>query len=73
MKTILVRKEEYGGKCGICGCKVLLFTDRDPWMLNCLCGTVPVPVWVTIDNYSKTQYRRHFQTEFLPSEAEGSK
>ena len=69
-KTILVRKEEYGGNCSICKQPVELLNNGEPWLEKCRCGTVEAPKWVQIDSYSKHQYRRHFELITVPKETE---
>jgi hypothetical protein len=66
-----IRKEEYGGTCGICLKPVELLNSGDPWLLKCGCGTVEVPVWAQVDGYAKTCYGRRFEIVVLPKESEG--
>lgn len=66
MRTILVRKEEYGGTCGVCGSKVLLLVDGETWRLQCDCKIIDVPRYIMVDPYQKKKYRQRFEMEVLP-------
>lgn len=60
-KTIFVRKDEYGGTCGVCGCDVLLLWDKEPWMLSCMCKDEEIPTYINIDPYNRKQYLKRFK------------
>ena len=64
-KQILVRKDEFGGDCAICGTMVLLDTSGEPWTMSCGCGTYNIPMWAIVDPYSRKQYRRRYELKVV--------